>query len=64
MTTEKDFILRTNAAAELLGVSTMTLWRWSKDPSFPPKIRLGKRAVGFRDSDLQAWIKSREEGAV
>lgn len=38
------------------------------DPDFPPKIKLGARAVGWLQSDISHWIdsmkiKSIEEGA-
>ena len=30
------------------------------DPDFPKPIRLGKRAVGWRESEVIAWLESRE----
>jgi prophage regulatory protein len=30
---------------------------------FPRPVRLGKRAVGWRESDLQDWLASREQAA-
>jgi prophage regulatory protein len=33
------------------------------DPSFPPKIRLGARAVGWFLEDVLQWLDSRKEVA-
>jgi prophage regulatory protein len=32
------------------------------DPNFPKPIKLGKRAVGWRESDVAAWLESRSGG--
>ncbi len=29
------------------------------DPTFPKPIRLGARAIGFLESDAEAWIEAR-----
>lgn len=29
------------------------------DDRFPAPVKLGKRAVGWRRADIQAWLKSR-----
>lgn len=31
------------------------------DPAFPKRVKVGARAVGFRESSLEAWVASREE---
>jgi prophage regulatory protein len=57
-----DFeLVRPAEAAELLGISTTTLWRVEQsDPNFPPKIRISARCVGYRRSELLTWITQRE----
>ena len=54
-----DFLnemLRNKQSASLLGISLVTLWRISeRDPSFPKKIRITSRCVGYRRGDLLAW---------
>jgi predicted DNA-binding transcriptional regulator AlpA len=53
-------ILRAAAAAPYLGISRTTLWRLSEnDKTFPSKIHLTSRCVGWRKSDLDSWITSR-----
>jgi prophage regulatory protein len=54
-----DRILRPGEAAEFLGVGRSTLYQWAKSPDFPPRIRLGLRAAGYRLSDLRQWIGGR-----
>lgn len=54
-------ILRLKEAAFYLGVSTVTLWRLGEnDPRFPSKIRMSARCVGYRKSDLDAWLAGQE----
>ncbi|WP_297538320.1 AlpA family phage regulatory protein [Roseovarius sp.] len=31
------------------------------DQSFPKPIKLGKRAVGWREADIAAWLESRTQ---
>ena len=33
------------------------------DPAFPKPIRLGQRAIGFLESDADAWIATRIEAS-
>ena len=56
-------IIRARELAEQLGVSAMSLWRWSKSSDFPVKIRLGANSVGYRRRDIEAWLAKRAEGA-
>lgn len=56
-----DHILNTPAVCKILGISRPTLWRWCRDGLFPRSIQLGPRRVGFRASDVQAWLDSRAE---
>ncbi len=54
-------ILRPKAAARFVGMGDTLLWLTRRnDPTFPPAVRLGVRAIGFRRSDLLAWIEARQ----
>ena len=33
------------------------------DPEFPKPVKLGQRAVGWRESDLVAWMNTCEQAA-
>ena len=42
-----------------IGVCRSTLWRYQKNGVFPKRRRIGPRRVGWLDSDVEAWMKSR-----
>lgn len=46
------------------GVERSTLYRWMRQGRFPKPVRLGKRAVAWRDEDLRAWAASRKAGTL
>ncbi len=51
-------ILRPRDAANHLGVSISTLYRWEREcPGFPKRIKLGPRASGWRLADLESWLE-------
>lgn len=54
-------LIRTAQAAELLGISRQSLYKWRKKPGFPKMYKLSSRASGFREDDLRAWIEQNEE---
>jgi len=56
-------VLRPKAAADFIGVSVSTIYLWSKSPDFPPRLRIGPRASGWRREDLEKWLDDREEVA-
>ena len=66
MSTQPQALERLVTAAEaaaILGVSTVTLaaWRWRPriDVPPPPYLRIGGRAIRYKQSDLMAWIEER-----
>ena len=52
-------ILRRRDVENLTGLSRSTLYAMMADGNFPSPIKLGKRAVGWQDTDLTEWIASR-----
>jgi prophage regulatory protein len=60
-------ILRMKQLKERTGLSSSTLNELMNprsryfDPTFPPKIRLSSRAVGYSESALDAWLASRAQ---
>ena len=54
-------ILRLPQVAELVGLRRSMIYRLMQEGEFPRPVRLAPRAVGWRMSDLQAWIAAREE---
>ena len=60
MTTTADRVVRPREVRELLGnISKSTLWRWIAKGQFPRPMKLGERAVGWRQSTLNEWLDSR-----
>ena len=51
-------ILRRSEVMLMCGVgSASTLRRMIMDGYFPPPVRLGKRSVGWRASDVVSWLE-------
>jgi len=52
-------LLTTEDVAEVTGLSPETLaqWRWLKKEI--PFVRLGKKCVRYRQSDIDAWLAKR-----
>lgn len=58
----KPAVLRTKDVLNMLGISRTTLYAWMQEGSFPPNIKLGSRAVGWRAADIEAWLAKRPNG--
>lgn len=56
-----DPVLRQSEVALVCGISRTTLNRLRDKGAFPRPIRLGANSIGWRASDIQAWLASREE---
>jgi prophage regulatory protein len=52
-------ILRLAAVKECTGLSRSTIYLMINKGEFPKNVRIGAKAVGWVDSDLQSWIESR-----
>lgn len=50
-----DKILRAPTAAEALGVSKSTIWRYAREGKLTA-VKLSERVTGFRQSEVQALI--------
>lgn len=55
-----DRILRYPQVIALTGLSKSTLQRMQLQQRFPARIQLGPRSVGFRESEVMAYIQNRE----
>lgn len=54
-----SLVLRPHDAARVLGVARQTLARWRCEGQGPAFVKLGARLVGYRRTDLDAWLASR-----
>lgn len=52
-------IVRLSAAKDWTGLSRSTIYAMMKNGTFPKSLSLGARAIGWLESDIQAWIDSR-----
>jgi prophage regulatory protein len=56
-------ILRLPAVMELTGLSRSSIYLRVAQGTFPKQVSLGARAVGWRESDVEAWIEGLRERA-
>ncbi len=54
-----DIILRLREIMRRTGLSRSSIYRLSAEGKFPRSISLGERAVGWLESDVDAWIAER-----
>lgn len=59
---EETFIRRKALEAKL-GLSCSTIYAMMAEGKFPRPIKIGRRAVGWRDTDIQAWVRSKVDAA-
>jgi prophage regulatory protein len=56
----QEIILRKPAVLAMIGMKSTWLHDARNAGNFPKPIRIGSRAVGWRRSEIEAWLKSRE----
>lgn len=59
-----ETILRRPAVEARTGLSRSTIYAMMARGEFPQPVRLGLRAVGWKESDVAAWLASREARAA
>jgi prophage regulatory protein len=52
-------VMRPADVSRALGVSKVSVWRWTRAGKFPKPIRLGEHSVGWLQSDIAAWLEQR-----
>jgi len=55
----KKTVSRRLAVQRRTGLSRSTIYAKMAEGDFPRPIKLGKRAVGWLDSDIDEWLESR-----
>lgn len=53
-------ILRKPRVLAIIGIGNTSLYAAIKRGDFPAPVKLGARAVGWRRSDVENWLASRE----
>ena len=59
-----ECILRRPDVEARTGLSRSTIYDWMKRGEFPQPVALGARLVGWRESDIEAWLEARETRAA
>ena len=57
-------LLRLDEVLELCGISRSELYRQMAEKKFPRPVRVGVRAVRWRQSDVDEWIQKRPKVTV
>ncbi|RSV39458.1 AlpA family phage regulatory protein [Sphingomonas sp. ABOLE] len=52
-------LLRMRDVLNLVRLSRSTIYHYISEGDFPKQIRVGRRAVAFRKSDIERWIEER-----
>ena len=60
MTMDERKIVRLEEVCELVGLARSTIYAKVSAGGFPAPIRLGVRSVGWRLSDIDAWLAAPE----
>jgi len=58
-TAEPVAILDESKVEELTSLSRTTRWRMERRGEFPKRVRLSPGRVGWRQAEIEAWIRSR-----
>ena len=56
----RDRILRLPDVKARTGLSRSSIYAYIKDGKFPHHIALGERSVGWYESEVDAWVASRQ----
>jgi len=54
-------LIRMRELRKLIGLSHATIYRYIKNGNFPKPIKLSERSVAWRLTDIENWIKEKEE---
>ena len=57
---QSNRILRLPDVKALTGLSRSSIYAYIKDGKFPHRIALGERSVGWYESEVDAWVASRQ----
>jgi len=55
--------LRIGVVVRLTGLGRSTIYRLMAEEQFPPPVRLAKRVVAWRRTDLERWSDARPRAA-
>jgi prophage regulatory protein len=56
----EDRFIRRKAVLAVTGLSNSTLYHFVSRGTFPVPLKLGKRTVAWKESEVQEWMDSRQ----
>lgn len=56
-------ILRLPRVMEATGLSRSSIYAFAAKGTFPQPVRLGERAIGWKEADVRAWLDARRAAA-
>ena len=60
----EKLLLSPKQVCEALSLSRTTLWRLTRrDPEFPKALKISGNRVGYRATEIHAWVESRPQAA-
>ena len=57
--TEGEHLLRLDQVIHRVGLGRSTIYRRVYEGTFPPPLKIGDRAIAWRQSEVEQWIKKR-----
>ena len=58
-----EHIIREKECKQRTGLSRTTRWRLETLDQFPKRRQLSKNSIGWLNSEIESWLKSREVAA-
>ena len=55
-------IIRRKDIEERLKISRSSIYAMMSQGEFPKPVRLGRRAVGWKSTDIEKWLQDLQEG--
>lgn len=56
----RDRLVKEPERKQITSISASSAWRGEKAGTFPKRVRLGENSVGWKLSEIMAWLESRE----
>ena len=57
---QPDRFLREREVRNVTGLSRTTRWRMENENNFPKRRQISTGAVGWKESEIQAWVADRQ----
>ena len=56
---KSERLMRKPIVLDITGLTNSTLYYFINEGTFPKPVKLGKRTVAWKESDITAWVYSR-----